>query len=229
MTTAAGVHADPLAEFALLGLLWLAKGGPRLLQWQRDRHWERHTSRQLAGQRVLIVGAGSIGRRVAELCAAAKMEVWAAVRPGRSAQLPGVTRFIGVDELTGVLAEVDALVLACPLTDETHHLIGAKQLAALPRHAVLVNVARGQVVDEPALVESLSTGQLAGAVLDVFEQEPLPADSPLWDMPNVLVSPHSASTVAEENSQIVDLFIDNLRRFLAGEPLRNEYSRDRAY
>ena len=229
LTTAAGVHCDPLGEFVLFGLLWLAKDIPQLLDWQRQHRWQRHTSRQLAGQRVLIIGAGSVGRRVAELCAAAHMEVWVAVRPGRNRDIPGVRRCISVDEVTGVLSEVDALVLACPLTDDTFHLIGPKQLAALPAHAVLVNVARGQVVDEVALVEALSAGRLAGAALDVFEQEPLPTSSPLWDMPNVFVSPHSASTVADENVRIVDLFVDNLRLFLDGQPLRNEYSRARAY
>ena len=229
LTTAAGVHAAPLAEFAMLGLLWHSKGVPQLLDWRREHRWQRHTSRQLAGQRVLVVGAGSIGRRICELCAAARMEVWVAVRPGRARDLPGVSRCVPINELTSVLPEVDALVLACPLTDETYHLVGATELAALPPRAVLVNVARGQVVDEAALVESLSTGHLAGAVLDVFEQEPLPADSLLWDLPNVFVSPHSASTVAEENVHIVDLFIDNLRKFLAGRPLRNEYNRDLAY
>ena len=229
LTTAAGVHADPLAEFALFGLLWLTKDMPQLLDWQRQHRWQRHTSRQLAGQRVLIIGVGSVGRRIAELCAAAHMKVWAAVRPGRDRDIPGVERCITIDEVTNVLPEVDALVLACPLTDDTFHLIGAKQLAALPQHAVLVNVARGQVVDETALVEALASGRLAGAALDVFEQEPLPTTSPLWDMPNVFVSPHSASTVADENARIVELFVDNLRRFLDGQPLRNEYSRARAY
>jgi phosphoglycerate dehydrogenase-like enzyme len=229
LTTAAGVHADPLGEFALFGLMWLARDVPMLSARQATHTWQRYTSRQLAGQRVLIVGLGHVGRRIAELCTAAKMEVWAASRPGRTQALDTVSRWVTYDDLARALGEVDALVLACPLTEDTFHLIGPAELDALPPHAGLVNVARGQVVDESALVRALSENRLAGAVLDVFEREPLPSDSPLWDMPNVLVSPHSASTVAQENGHIVDIFIENLKRYLGGEPLINQYSRERAY
>jgi phosphoglycerate dehydrogenase-like enzyme len=228
-TTAAGVHADPLAEFALFGLLWIVRDAPTLGNRQADRVWERYTSRQLAGRRVLVVGLGHVGRRIAELCAAAKMDVWAAARPGREQQLASVNKWVMFRQLAEALPDVDALVLACPLTEETFHLVGRAELDALPPHAALVNVARGQVVDEPALVRALAERRLAGAVLDVFEHEPLPEDSPLWRMPNVLVSPHSASTVEEENSHIVDLFIDNLRRDLDDRPLVNEYIRERSY
>jgi phosphoglycerate dehydrogenase-like enzyme len=120
-------------------------------------------------------------------------------------------------------------VIACPHTAETHHLVGAAELAALPAGALVVNIARGAIIDERALVDALSSGHLGGAALDVFETEPLPAASPLWAMPNVLVSPHRASVVDAENGQIVDLFIDNLRRYLDGRPLRNVYDRDRGY
>ena len=131
--------------------------------------------------------------------------------------------------LDGALAAADALVLACPLTEQTRGLIGAARLGALPPGAILVNVARGAVVDEPALVEALRSGHLRGAALDVFAEEPLPAASPLWDLPNVLVSPHSASTLADENRRIVDLFLDNLERFLDGRPLRNRFDPARGY
>ena len=126
-------------------------------------------------------------------------------------------------------AEVDWLILACPYTAETHHLISTEELAAMRPGAGLVNIARGQVIDQPALVEALRSGSLGGAVLDVAEQEPMPANDPLWELPNVLISPHRASIVEMENSLIVDLFIDNLRRFLDGRPLRNVYDPVREY
>ena len=122
-----------------------------------------------------------------------------------------------------------ALVLACPLTEQTHRLIGAAELQALPPHAVLINVARGQVVDEGALIEALESGRLGGAALDVAEEEPLPDNNQLWDLPNVLISPHSASTVESENERIVDLFIENLRRWLDRRPLLNRFDRRRGY
>ena len=128
-----------------------------------------------------------------------------------------------------MLGGVDALVLACPLTERTRHLIGRRELALLRPGAVVVNLSRGPVIDESALIDALTAGQIAGACLDVFETEPLPASSPLWAMDNVIVSPHSASTVAAENELLTDLFIDNLGRWLAGEPLRNVFDSDAGY
>ena len=228
-TTASGVHAVTLAEFATLGLLLLTKQVPDLLAWQAAHHWQRYTSRQLAGQRALVVGLGSVGRRVAEVLAHLGLEVWGVKRTASGTLPRGVRRIVGRAELDDALARTDALILACPYTPETHHLIGATEFARLPAGAILVNVARGSVVDEQTMVEALRSGHLAGAVLDVFEEEPLPASSPLWEMPNVLISPHSASTVDMENSLITDLFIDNLRRFLDGRPMRNVFDRSRAY
>jgi phosphoglycerate dehydrogenase-like enzyme len=132
-------------------------------------------------------------------------------------------------DLASVLGGLDVLILACPLTPETRGLIGAPELAALPEGALLVNVARGAVVDERALVEALRSGRLGGAALDVTEVEPLPEGSPLWDLPNVLISPHSASTVDAENRRIVDIFLDNLQRYLDGRPLLNRFDRTRGY
>jgi phosphoglycerate dehydrogenase-like enzyme len=228
-TTAAGIHATPLAEFVVLGLLYFTKDVVSLREWQAERHWERYATRELAGQRALVVGLGGVGSHVARTLACLGLDVWGMARSTRPALPEGVTRLISRDELADSLPSVDALVLACPYTSDTHHLIGAREIAALPRSAVLVNIARGQVVDEPALVDALSSGRLAGAALDVFEQEPLPADSPLWGLPNVLVSPHSASTVTRENDRLVDLFLDNLDRYLDGRPLRNVFDRARTY
>jgi glyoxylate/hydroxypyruvate reductase len=226
-TTAAGVHAGPLAEFVLLSLLYFAKDVPMLLSRARKRVWRRHTSGELAGDRVLVVGLGATGSAIAARCAANGLEVWGMRRGRGPAAPPGVSRL--VDDLGVALPEVDALVLACPLTAETHHLLGAHELGVMRSSAVLVNVSRGAVVDEGALVDALRRGRLRGAALDVVEEEPLPASSPLWSMPHVLLSPHSASTVPAENDRILDIFEDNLRRFLSGRPLRNRYGADRGY
>jgi glyoxylate/hydroxypyruvate reductase A len=228
-TTAAGVHGVPLAEFTLLGLLYFAKGMPALASAKAARRWQRYAGSQVAGRRALLVGLGGAGRPVARLLAAAGVEVCGAGRPGRAYDVPGVARYVASDQLHPVLPEVDAVVLACPLTEQTRGLIGARELALLRPGAVLVNISRGPVVDEEALVGALRTGRLGGACLDVFATEPLPAGSPLWDMPNVILSPHSAATVAAENRLITDLFIDNIRRWLAGRPLRNVYDRAAGY
>jgi glyoxylate/hydroxypyruvate reductase len=228
-TTAAGVHGVPLAEFALFGLLYFAKEAPRLGRWQAARHWERHSTGQLAGSSVLLVGLGGVGREVARLLAAAGVRVRGAGRPGREYDVPGVASYITDEQLGSALPEVDALILACPLTDRTRGLIGRRELDLLRPGAVVVNLARGQVVDEAALIDGLAHGHLGGACLDVFETEPLPATSPLWGMDNVLISPHSAATAAGENRLLADLFIDNLRRWLGGQPLRNRYDRAAGY
>jgi phosphoglycerate dehydrogenase-like enzyme len=228
-TTAAGVHAVPLAEFVVLGLLYVMKRVPYLRTMQAEHRWERYTTRQLAGQRALVIGLGNVGRHIARTLAGLGMEVSGMSRTDRTKRASGVTRMIRRDGLEDALSGVDALVLSCPYTPETHHLIGAPQLASMRHDAVLVNVSRGAVVDQAALTEALRQGRLAGAVLDVFEKEPLPPEDPLWDLPNVLVSPHSASTVDAENAHIVDLFVENLGRYLEGRPLINRFERDRGY
>ncbi len=231
-TTASGVHGTPLAEFALLGLLYFAKDLPRLARCQRERHWQRHAAGQVAGSRALLIGLGGVGRKVAALLSAAGVEVIGAGRvpPARRAlDVPGLTSYIAVARIGEVLPDVDALILACPLTEQTKNLISERELRLMRAGAVVVNVSRGQVIDEDALIRALASHHLGGACLDVFATEPLPASSPLWGMPNVIVSPHSASTVAAENGLLTELFTDNLRRWLAGRPLRNVYDRAAGY
>jgi phosphoglycerate dehydrogenase-like enzyme len=229
VTTAGGIHAVPLAEFALAGALHFVKDVPVLRRRQQARHWERYTTRQLAGQRALVVGLGGIGRQVTATFAALGVEVWGLGRDGGRYDIDGLARVFGRQELDAALPGTDVLVLCCPLTPQTEGLIGREQLALLPPHAVLVNISRGQVVDQDALTDALASGRLGGACLDVFTPEPLPADSPLWGMDNVLVSPHSASTVATENTRLTELFLDNLERFADGRPLRNRYEPERGY
>lgn len=228
-TTAAGIHAAPLAEFAVTGALYLIKDVADLVGRQRRHHWQRYTAASVAGRRVTIVGLGGIGRHTARVFAALGAQVTGVARPGGTRpDLTGVT-VTDTDQLDEVLPVTDVLVLACPLTAQTHHLLDGRRLGLLLPSAVVVNIARGPVVDQSALVAALQAGELAGAALDVTDPEPLPADSPLWDLPGVLISPHSASTVATENNAITDLFVDNLVRWRAGEPLRNEYRRDVGY
>jgi phosphoglycerate dehydrogenase-like enzyme len=228
-TTAAGVHAVPLAEFVVLGLLYFTKEMPTLRGWQVAHRWQRYTSSELAGRRVLVVGLGHVGAHIARSCAALGMDVWGARRTWRQEPVEGVTRLIELSQIREALPQVDALALACPYTPQTHHLIGRAELDLLSPSAIIVNVARGAVIDEAELIRALRSGGIKGAALDVFETEPLPVDSELWELPNVLVSPHSASTVGSENERIVDLFLDNLHRFLGGMPLRNRFDPDRGY
>lgn len=228
-TTASGVHSTPLAEFVLLAMLYFAKDVPQLRAWQSSHRWERHATTLLSGQTTLLVGLGNVGRSIASALAAMGVEVWGVRRTGGGSPVPGVAKIISLDAIREVLPRVNALILACPYTKETAGLIGAAELGAMRSSAIVVNVARGQVIDQAALTEALTSRQIRGAVLDVVAEEPLPDTDPLWDLPNVLISPHSASTVPEENGLLVEIFLDNLNRFVRGEPLRNVFNRDRHY
>ncbi len=231
VTTTSGVHARPLAEFALLAMLMFGKDALRLGREQQAHRWERFAGEEVAGKTVCVVGLGRIGREVARLARALDARTIGTVRElgDRSADDLHVERVATTDQLDELLPETDVLVLAVPHTPLTQGLIDARRLALLPPGAIVVNIARGDVVDEPALVDALRSGRLRGAALDVFAQEPLPADSPLWDLPNVFVSPHSASTVAGENGRIVDLFCENIRRYLDGRPLLNLLDKELLY
>jgi phosphoglycerate dehydrogenase-like enzyme len=222
-TTASGVHAQPLAEFCLMGMLAFHKGLHRIMRDQQRKHWERYAGTDMAGRSVVIVGVGSIGREVARVCKALRMIVIGVDLQELSGGLDllGLDEFYLVDELHSALKNAEHLVLIVPHTQLTERMIGAEELAILPQGAIVINIGRGALIDEPALVAALRSGHLGGAVLDVFAEEPLPQDSPLWNMPNVLVSPHSGSTSDRENSRLTDLFCENLRRFLAGKQMLN--------
>jgi phosphoglycerate dehydrogenase-like enzyme len=177
-----------------------------------------------------IVGLGGVGGEVGRSCRALGLRVIATRRTGPDAGGGGAADVVlPPSGLPTLLREADVLVLSCPHTPETEGLIGAEELAMLKPGAVLINIARGAVVDEPALIDALRSGRLEAAALDVAAEEPLPAGSPLWDLPNVLVSPHSASTVVTENARLTDLFCENLRRYIRGDPLLNVFDRTRLY
>lgn len=222
-TTASGIHAVPLAEFCALAMLAFSRGLFRMHDLQERRHWERFAGTDLLGRTLLIFGLGAIGRETARRARALGMKVIGVKRSVAS----GDKAADSVDELHSatafrdLLPRAEFLVLVAPHTKETEGILGSDELQAMPRGAVVINIGRGALIDEGALIESLRSGHLGGAALDVFATEPLPKDSPLWNMPNVLVSPHSASTSDRENGRLTALFCDNLRRFLGGEPLRN--------
>lgn len=221
VTTSSGANAQVVAQTALAGLLALARRFPQLMAAQRERRWAplqaEPPPRDLAGQTAVIVGWGPIARALQPLLTLLGLRV-RVVRRGAEAAGPGVET-LPFTQLHAVLPRADWLVLACPLNAETQGLINAAALAALPRGAHLINVARGEVVLQPALIAALQSGHLAGAFLDVFEHEPLPADSLLWALPGVIITPHSAGYSDSHAPRVAALFADNLWRWLQGQPL----------
>lgn len=219
ITTSSGAHAVPIAQTVMLYLLALSRDLPGWLRDQAERRWNPRDLRDLQGQHLGVVGLGPIGIEVARLGAAFGMRVTGLRRTPRGDE-PCETWEIGrLDEL---LPLIDALVLAVPLTPQTRQLIDAAALARLKPGALLVNIARGEVVDEDALVEALRSGRVGGAGLDVFASEPLPESSPLWSMPGVIVTPHSSGTNPGNEDRASEIFLDNLGRYVRGEPMRNE-------
>lgn len=219
VTTSSGVHARPLSEFVFAALLFHNKKIAHLQAEQKAHRWARYCATELHGQTIAIVGPGRIGRETARLAHAFGMTVWAMASdnsPERAEAL-GVDRLFGRDGLKEMLRGADCVVLCCPHTPETEGLIGPEEVAAFKPGVVLVNISRGVVIDEDAMIAALQADQIGLAALDVFRTEPLPADSPLWDHSNVLVNPHSASTANTENAKITDIFIHNLGHFLAGD------------
>ena len=233
VTIAKGVHAGPLSEFVFLALLTHIKRLDYLQREQRAHRWERYCTDELAGRTLAVIGAGQVGERIAAVGRAFGMRVVASVRnaiSGRAAAM-GVDGLYPPGGLLAMLAEADAVVLIAPHTPETESMIDHAAFAAMKHGVVFVNIGRGQTVDEAALIAALRSGKVAFAALDVFAVEPLPADSPLWDMPNVLISPHSASTVGRENELVAEIFCHNLRCYLDGraEAMRNILDKARMY
>ena len=222
ITTSSGVHAVPLAEFAILGLLAMAKELPRLIEDQRAGACPevRRPVRELSGQTLFLLGLGDIGREVARLGKALGMRT-VGFRRTEGPPPEWVDEVHGPQRLAELAGQADAMVVSLPMTEQTAGLVDRATIERLPASCIFVNIGRGGVVDEPALIDALRDRRIAGAVLDVFATEPLPADSPLWTLPNVVVTPHAAALSARENERIAELFADNLRRYLDGRPLRN--------
>jgi phosphoglycerate dehydrogenase-like enzyme len=220
ITNAAGVFDVPIAETVLTYILLFAKRIPELLAQQHARTWHLLRLQELAGLTVGILGMGGIGTEVAWRCKAFGMQVWALRRHPETGS-PFVDEMLGPERLGELLAAAHFVVVALPATPETRGLLGLTQLSAMRQDAVLINVARGAIVDETALIEILSTGGIRGAALDVFAEEPLPETSPLWGLSNVIVTPHNSWSTPHLKRREVDLFLDNLERYVRGESLNN--------
>ncbi len=218
VTNAHGVFDRPIAEHVTAMLLLFAKDLRGVLERQRRREWRPRDTETLEGKRLLVVGVGSIGRAIARTAKAFGMMVRGVGRTTRPDALFGTV--MGVDELHDALRWADVVVDALPATPATHHLFDAEAFAAMNPWVRFVNVGRGSTVDEAALIEALRAGRIAAAALDVFETEPLPPDSPLWELPNVVITPHVAGDVAGWREAVVELFVENLERYLTGEPLK---------
>ena len=225
LTNASGAIAEPIAWSAIGGLLWLARGFASWAEGQRRRHWRQLPHGEfppdLRGQTAVVFGLGAIGSEVARLARALHLHV---IGVRRSPARPGdpVDELIHPDGLASALGHADWLVITAPLTPETRGLFSDAMLARLPRGAHVVNVGRGEIVDEAALTRRLESGELGGAYLDVFEEEPLPADSPLWGLPRVIISPHDSGATSALDSRLAGYFLRNLGHWLAGEPLEQE-------
>lgn len=223
ITTSQGATDAVVAQTAIAGVLALARRLPLLAADQREHAWRPlladRTPRDLAGQHAVVVGWGGIGQRIGALLGALGLTL--SVVRHSATPVPQARHSVTYADLRSLLPQADWLVLACPLTPATRGLIDQQALAALPAHASVVNVARGHVVDEAALIDALSARRLGGAFLDVFQQEPLPPESPLWGLDNVIVTPHSAGFSNGNRARVRDLFVDNLRRWARAEPLAN--------
>jgi phosphoglycerate dehydrogenase-like enzyme len=246
ITTSSGIHATPIAEYVMASMLAHRWRVPFWTHCQREARWpsgrwDLYARPELRDSTLGILGYGSIGREVGRMGRAFGMRVLALrsspLRPGNDYSPPGTgdpegaipERIYTPGELHEMLAECDYVVVALPLTLHTRHLIGAAELRAMKPGAYLVNIARGEIVDEEALVRALEEGQIAGTGLDVFEQEPLPPDSPLWGLDNALISPHVAGFTPRYDERAATLFAENLARYLAGQPLLNLVDKSKGY
>jgi phosphoglycerate dehydrogenase-like enzyme len=219
VTTGAGIAAVSIAEHSIGLMIMLARNFHRSVLSQQEGEWKFQCSSQLGGKTLGIVGLGEIGRQTARRARAFEMRVIACRRSVGAGTDPDCDELFAYDDLGALLEQSDYVQLAVPLTPETRHMIGAAEFVRMKPTASLVNVARGEVVDQDALIEALQNGTIASAGLDVVTPEPLPADNPLWSMPNVIITPHTAGAVEGYGHRAIGVFIANLRRYVAGETL----------
>ncbi len=236
LTNSAGTYAVSVAEHAVAMMFYFARAFDQVEAGRRERAWLRtrvsgfdSPIRELAGATLAIIGYGGIGREIARRAKGVGMQVWAIRRNPERGASDDVDRLFGSGQLSEVLAEADYVVISIPYTPETDGLIGAPEIAAMKRNAVLINVARGRIVDEGALSEALSARRIRGAGLDVFREEPLSASSRLWDLDNVCITPHIAGISPRFWERETDLIIDNMQRYLSGEALLNQVDKARGY
>jgi phosphoglycerate dehydrogenase-like enzyme len=220
LTNASGIHAEPIAQYAAAYILHWERQVARHQAQQARAEWKVLYSDDLTAKTLGIVGYGGIGQATARIAKAIGMRVIATKRT--PAEDPNVDELLGPDDLPKLLAASDYVLLCLPFSEATRHTISGPELAAMKESAVLINVARGGVVDEPALIEALQTRRIRGATLDVVSEEPLPASSPLWQLENCVLTPHDAGYSPLGDARLGELFLDNLGRYVRGEPLRNE-------
>ena len=229
VTNASGVAAVPIAEHILALMFVLTRRMHRFAKAQRDHEWfQRGRCEEIDGTTMGIIGLGPIGLKTAEKAKGLNMRVLG-LRRNPSRTSPHVDRMFGPEGLHELLRESDWVVLAAPLTEETRDLMGEREFRAMKDTAYLINIARGQIVQEEILIRALQEGWISGAGLDVFAREPLPADSPLWDMRNVMITAHYAGATPRYADRVTGIFTENLRRYRAGEPLMNVINKERTY
>ena len=229
LTNARGVYKKSLAEFAILGMLYFAKDVRRLMRQHQAGQWEQFDVEEIRLQVCGVVGYGEIGREVAKLAKTMGMTVLATRRRVVESSDEFADEILPANRMADVLSRSDYVIACSPLTPETRHMIGAQEFAAMKPSGVFMNIGRGAVVDEPAMIAALSEGKIRGAALDVFETEPLPKDSPLWRLENVLLSPHSADHTATWQQDSVEFFLENFARYRKGEPLLNVVDKQAGY
>lgn len=228
LTNGAGVHGIPIAEFVITYLLAYSKRLPSLYKLQNEHNWQRGLPiQELFGKTLLIIGAGGIGQEIAVRAKAFGMRIFGSSR--QSQPLPNFDKVVGANEWKELLPESEFVVIAAPLTPETKGMIDVETLGLFRPGSYLINIARGAIVDESALTKALQEGWIAGAALDTVFTEPLPAESPLWTLPNVFITPHCSGNSPRVKERTLALFLDNLTRYRQGQPLRNVVDKTAGY
>lgn len=231
VTCSKGLHQDPMAETAFAMILSLTRGLHHARDLQKENRWAfdivSHNANTLVGKTLGIVGAGHIGQAIAKRAKAFGLKVIGLNQSGR--RVAGFAETRSLSSLSWLLKQSDIIVLTLPLTDKSKNLIGSRQFAQMKDNAIIINIARGRIVDQDALMNAILDGRLGGAGLDVFTEEPLPVDSPLWTMPNVLITPHIGGVVPDLYEKVTNLFIDNLDRYLAGKSLQGIVNKQKGY
>ncbi len=230
LTNVSGIHATPIGEFVLTFMLMFAKKMPYANEIKQKKQWERYSASVLRGKTVGIVGLGHIGKEVARLSKAFGMQVIAIRRSAKTmTKARNVDMLLPSSWLPKLLSQSDFVIITLPLTDETSNMFSDSQFRLMKENVYIVNIGRGPIIDEPALIRALNGNQIAGAGLDVFSQEPLPATSPLWEMPNVIMTPHVSGGHEDYEKEANKIFCENLRRFLDGKRLMNVVNKKTGY